>query len=481
MSVAFQENDLISDVCRASYYEFFKEMWDTVNPEPLHLNWHIEYLSEEIQIILERVFRGLPKLYDLVVNISPGTTKSSLLSVFLTPWIWSRMPHCRVINGSHTQELVLDLSRKSRDVILSPKYQACFPNIQLRDDQNTKGYFANTKGGTRFSCTVGGKTPTGMHGHLHVVDDPIDPARALSDIESNVANAWLDETLSTRKVDKAVTPLILVMQRLTQNDPAGYLLGKKGKKIKWINIPAEIFSLEIKKMVHPPELIKNYVDGLMDPFRLPKDVLDEYKQNGDYFYAGQFLQDPVPPGGGMFKVDRLHISERAPDIGEFKKIVRHWDKAGSSKKGAAWTVGVKMGVTRDIVPQYWILDVKRFRTESADRERRIRETAREDGYDIAIGIEQEGGSGGKESAENTVARLSGYRCVILLPRGDKEWRADPFSSQVNAGNVHLYKAPWNQDYIDEMKHFPHSRYKDQIDATAGAFSVLFKRRRVGAF
>lgn len=475
--VAFNEFELISDVTRGCYYEFLKEMWETISPEPLKLNWHMEFLCEELQIVMERVFEGKPKLYDLVINISPGTTKSSAASVFFTPWIWSRMPHCRVINGSHTQELVLDLSRKSRDVVLSEKYQKCFPYIQLREDQNTKGYYANTKGGFRFSCTVGGKTPTGMHAHAHIVDDPIDPAKALSELETNSANSWLDETLSTRKVDKAVTPLILIAQRLAQNDPPGYYLSKKGKKIRHINIPAELTD-----KVSPPHLKRFYVDGLMDPDRLSREVLDEFKQNGDYFYAGQFLQEPVPPGGGMFKTDRLKYETKAPEYKDFRKIVRYWDKAGSSKKGAAWTVGVLMGVTKDIIPQYWILDVIRFREESAKRERTIKETADKDGREVWIGIEQEGGSGGKESAENTIARLGGYRCKIVIPRGDKEWRADPFSTQVNAGNVYVLRGDWNKDYIDEMKHFPHSRYKDQIDASAGAFSLIFKlRRRVGAF
>jgi predicted phage terminase large subunit-like protein len=477
MSVAFSEYDLVADVCKGCYLDFLREMWETVSPEPLKINWHMEYLCEELQIVAERVFRGLPKLYDLVINISPGTTKSSAASVFFTPWLWANMPHCRSINGSHTQDLVLDLARKSRDVILSEKYRACFPFIQLRDDQNTKGYFANTKGGTRFSCTVGGKTPTGMHGHIHIVDDPIDPAKALSDLETNSANSWLDETLSTRKVDKAITPLILIAQRLSQNDPPGYLLSKRGRKIKHICIPAEV-----TEKVNPPELKKFYIGGLMDPERLPRDVLEEFKLNGDYFYAGQFLQDPVPPGGGMFKTDRLKLEKGAPDFSSFRKLVRYWDKAGSTKKGAAWTVGTLMGVTKDIIPQYWILDVDRFREESAARERKIKEHAHKDGHEVWVGIEQEGGSGGKESAEATIARLGGYRCKIIQPRGDKEWRADPFSTQVNAGNVHILEAPWNKEYIDEMKHFPHSRFKDQIDSSAGAFSLIFQlRRRVGSF
>lgn len=476
MSSIFDEYKLIGDVCKECYYEFLKEMWETINPEPLKLNWHVEFICEEIQKVMERVIAGRPKEYDLVINVSPGTTKSSIASVFLTPWIWTRMPFYRGINGSHTQELVLDLSRKSRDVILSPLYEKCFPEIVLRDDQNTKAYFANTKGGTRFACTIGGKTPTGMHGHGHVVDDPIDPAKALSELETNQANTWLDETLSTRKVDKAVTPLILIAQRLAQNDPPGYYLSKKGKKVRHINIPAELTD-----QVKPAYLRKYYRKGLMDPVRLSREVLEEFKQNGDYFYAGQFLQDPVPPGGGKFKTDRFKIEKGLPPRDFFKYIVRYWDKAGSTKKGAAWTIGLKMAITDEITPQYWILDVQRFREEAGKREKIITGQAPQDGYDVIIGLEQEGGSGGKESAERTAAMLAGYVVKINIPKGDKEWRADPLSSQVNSGNVHLLEAHWNKDFIDEFKYFPYGRFKDQVDAAAGAFTILFRpKRRVGA-
>jgi len=99
-----------------------------------------------------------------------------------------------------------------------------------------------------------------------------------------------------------------------------------------------------------------------------------------------------------------------------------------------------------------------------------------------VGVEQEGGSGGKESAENTVRNLAGFRVRIDKPTGSKVDRADPFSVQVNAGNVYVVRAPWNQIWINEMMYWPDARFKDQGDSAAGAFNMLRKRgRRVGAF
>jgi predicted phage terminase large subunit-like protein len=471
-------DQLLASVCKESYFEFLKEFWDVIIPEKPHWNWHVKFLCDELQVLAERVFRGEDKAYDMIINISPGSTKSTIASVGYLPWIWTRMPNARMICGSHTHELVLDLSRKSRDIILSDKYKRLFPNIHLREDQNTKGYFVNTSGGMRFSCTVGGKTPTGMHGHFLVVDDPIDPMKAISELEIKSANAWMNETLPTRKVNKALTPTILIMQRLHQNDPSGNRLSRKEDRLRHICLPARLPPPEEGNTVFPVEARNNYVNGLMDPVRLPNAVLEEsLREMGAYGFAGQYLQSPVPLGGGMFMTKRLQTGESPPT--KFKRVIRYWDKAGSAGKGA-YTVGVKMGLGLD--GSIWILDVVRFQKEAAARERLIKDTAAIDGKKILIGVEQEPGSGGKESAESTVKNLLGYIVLIDIPKGDKVLRADPFSVQVNAGNVHLKEGLWNADYIEEMKYFPYSTYKDQIDASSGAFALLVKgRQRIGAF
>jgi predicted phage terminase large subunit-like protein len=483
MSMVFDEDALTRQVCRSSYFEFLKEFWDTFVPEPPVWNWHIKVICDELQAVCERVFLNLPKEYDLIINISPGTTKSSAASIGLLPWMWTRMPSCRSINASHTQDLVLELSRKTRDIVYSEKYQRLFP-MKLIDDQNTKGHFVNEFGGSRYSATVGGKNPMGMHAHIHVVDDPINPQEAISDASIDTANAFMTDTLSTRKINKAACPLVLIMQRLAQQDPSGYLIHRAlngGTPIRHVCLPAEL-----TPDVKPSFLKKHYINDLMDPERLSRQVLDEYKANGDYFYSGQFLQNPIPIGGGMFKTEAIQYAYEPPDPWMIKKIVRYWDNAGSPGKSAkvdrrrAWTVGVKMALHKN--GSFWILDVKRGRWPAHEREQIKLDTARKDGKHVMIVQEQEGGSGGQESAEDTVRRLAGYNVKLDRPKGEKELRCDPFASQVNIGNVTLVKAEWNKEFLEEMKHYPFSAYKDQMDATAGAFNQVHKlRRKVGAY
>lgn len=489
---------LTRDICKDSFFSFMQEMWPTIIQEVPVWNWHIELLCNEMQAAAELVFAGKDREWDYIFNMPPGTTKSTIVSVMFPAWTWAKMPSARHICASHTDQLVLDLSRKCRSVVRSELYQACFPEVQISEDQDTKGYFTTTKGGMRLCATVGGKNPMGFHAHFINVDDPIDPNQVMSEAALKSANLFMTNTVPSRKVDKRTTVTFLTMQRLHQNDPTGDWLSRERDKIKWFKMPGEVRLVDVidesqlkpgaikevseevqyKKEwnCQPEELRHNYVDGLLDPVRLPLYVLEEYKAKGRFFYSGQFDQDPVPLGGGMFNVAKLHIKVLDTSL-KFKKLVRYWDKAGTEDDGAH-TAGVLMGLASD--NSYWVLDVVRGQWEAYARETVIKTTARMDGLTVRIAVEQEGGSGGKESAQSTVKRLAGFRVCKDLPRGDKVLRADPYSYQVNAGNVWLARANWNRAYIDEMKFFPKSKFKDQIDASSGAFAQLTKSNTVGA-
>ncbi len=466
------EYELVASICRESFFEFVQEFWSTVCPEAYIHNWHIEVICNELQIAVERVFLGLPKLYDIIINISPGSTKSIIVSEMLPAWAWTRMSTLRVIGGSHGASLAVELSRLNRQLVKSEKYRRCFPNIRLSPEQDAKSYFVNTKGGSRYAVGVGGSV-VGRHGHLLLVDDPVDPQGAISEVELETANKWMDETLATRKVDKDITLTVLIMQRLHQNDCTANML-KKTDNIRHICLPAEL-----SENIKPEHFVSFYKDGLMDPVRLSRKVLKENeKKLGQYGFAGQFGQHPVPPGGGMFKTQRLIIDEPPVGVSKWKMIVRSWDKAATAD-GGCYTAGVKIGL--DYKDRLWILNCVRGQWDTDVREAMVKSTAVLDGKDVVILLEQEPGSGGKDQATASVRNLMGYRVIVERPTGNKVYRADPFSVQVNIGNVSMVRGPWNEDFVDEMRFFPLSTYKDQIDAaSAGVNYVVDGGQRVGA-
>lgn len=310
------------------------------------------------------------------------------------------------------------------------------------------------------------------------IDDPLDPNEATSEAELARTNYWIEKTLLSRKVDKAVSVVELVMQRLHEDDPSEQM--RRRGRVRHLRLPATL-----EYPVSPPEVIHHYKKGLFDPVRLPKNTLKEiHSELGDYGYAGQMGQDPVPPGGGMFKVDQIRLHPVGQPLPKFVHVVRWWDKAGTAAKGlakvrAAYTVGLKMGVTA--LGEVYVLDVIRVQLDSYARERLIRRTARLDGQAVVVGLEEEPGSGGKESAQRSATTsLRGFRVRTLRPTGDKEARARSFSVAVNKGSVCLVKAEWNKQYLHELKYFPFGTYMDQVDASSGAYGIAAApRRKVG--
>lgn len=475
---AVEETNLVRSISRECYFDFLREFWHSVVAEKPVFNWHIEYLCEQYQIVMERVFEGKPKLYDLVVNIPPGTTKSTVFSIASTAWDWSRMPSLRSINASHTFPLGLDLSRKCRDIIRSDLYQAAFPEVQISDDQDTKGYFATTRGGMRMVSTVGGGAPpTGFHAHKHVVDDPIDPTAPYSEATMTAANTWMTEVLPSRKVDKAVTPLILVMQRISKNDPSGKILERytDKRRVKHICLPAELAD-----NVSPPHLRKRYIRGLLDPIRLSPTVLEEAKLNGAFTWEGQYQQNPIVMGKPIFKVEKFEQEMLPPPAHFFKVVWRYWDKAATKDAGKR-TAGVKMGI--DHKDRLWVLNVRKGQWATEERERVIDQTAQEDGKKCKVAVEQEPGSGGKDSALFTQKRLlrKGYVCVVDLvggSEGNKINRAQPYSAYVNNGWVYLPAgAPWVPEYKEELQWFPGWDFSDQVDGSSGCFNIITGRSK----
>jgi predicted phage terminase large subunit-like protein len=461
------KEELWASVLRDDFFEFVREFWDTIIAEPPVLNWHIELLCRELQKLAMGVRKKEPKRYDLIINIPPGLTKSTICSQMFPAWVWTFMPEAKFICGSYSHSLALKDSIKTRDIIQSEKYRCLFPHVRMREDENTKGLFTNTEKGFRLSVGVGGLA-TGYHGHFLIVDDPLNPEESFSKPQLEAATRWIRQTLLSRKVDAKVSPLILIQQRLHVQDPSGELLQSHGSPIRHICLPGELTD-----NVKPEGLKRFYQDGLLDPVRLPRSVLRTMEEDlGPYGYAAQILQDPVPLGGGMFEVEKLQIvdSVDAPIV----RKVRAWDKAGT-KDGGAYSVGVLMGV--DDRKRFWVLDVRRGQWSSAQRERIIQQTAEEDGEEVEVVIEVEPGSGGKESGENTAANLAGYRVALVKASADKESRAYPFSSQVGAGNVMVLRRSWTREFLDELRAFPASRYKDQVDAASMAFNRLVKKKQ----
>jgi predicted phage terminase large subunit-like protein len=488
MKVAMEDSPykITRELNDRSLFKFMKTMWDTVSSEEFVPNWHIEYLCGELEKLAMRVAQGKEKKYDLIINVPPGTTKTITTCIMFPVWCWTKWPWMKFIMASYSSDLSWETAEYARDMIRSEYFQAIYPDIWIKEDKNTKGnyriiykekvpgsnLYRRRVGGNRLSTSVGA-TATGFHAHIIIVDDPLNPEQAASEKELLKANRFMSQTLSNRKVDKAITPTILIMQRLHQDDPTGHWLAKAKKNLRHICFPGEI--RHYGKMLKPEAVRKNYINDLLDPKRMPWSVMKDMEADlGQYGYAGQIGQDPSPPGGGMFQIDNLIITHQLPEGKHVVKKVRYWDKAGTEEGDSPYTVGC---LIYQLVDMRWmIMDVKRGRWSTEVRERIIRSVAEADGQDVKIFIEQEPGSGGMESAQGTIKNLAGFATYADRPTGEKTQRADPYSVQINNGNFRMLRADWNFVFLEEHRLFPYSTYKDQVDAAAGAFNQLTKKR-----
>jgi predicted phage terminase large subunit-like protein len=186
----------------------------------------------------------------------------------------------------------------------------------------------------------------------------------------------------------------------------------------------------------------------------------------------------VSYSGGMFEAwwfKKIKMSDLPKGI----RRMRYWDFAateGKDGKDPAWTAGVKCG---EFAGDFYIIDVKRFREAPGTTEKRVIETAKEDGPDVAIRWEEEKGSAGKFTAHFLSGKLLGFDAQSDPVSGDKILRARPLSAAASNGRVFIVEGPWNDAYTNEATAFrAEARYKDQIDATTGCMKCLCTERRV---
>lgn len=455
-------NEVRSELCKRSFYYFVRYFWDTIIPDEPRYNWHIKYLCEELQQSALLVKDRKPKENDIIINIPPGTTKSTICTIMFPVWCWVIDPTMKFITGSYSIDLSTEHAVKSRDIIRSDKFKSLFGGISLKVDKDNKTSYENNFTGSRSATSVGG-TVTGKHAHIIIIDDPLNPKKSVSDVERNNANEWFDKTLSTRKVDKAVTLTILIMQRLHESDCTAHLLSKD-KYYKHICLPAEDCSI-----VKPTELRKMYVNGLLDPIRLSESNLKEAKTDlGSYGYAGQMMQSPSPIDGGVIKGNYFNV---------INDIQATWDLFIDS----AYTSNKDNDPTALMVCAY--IDNQLYIKESVQVWLGFPELIKliKDKYYYCDKIYIEPKASGLSIVQQLKKDTDFYVQELDAPKGDKLSRVIGVQPFLESKRCTLINGVWNNQFIEECMVFPNGKHDDQVDnltASINKYHLFSKRRRL---
>lgn len=489
-----QVEALYTGLCRDSFAEFVRAAWHLAGTtEPLVWGWHLDALC----VHLEAVERG--EIARLVINIPPGHAKSKIVEVLFPAWCWARRPETQFICASHAAALAERDSVYCRQLIESDWYRRRFmSDWRIKPDQNAKGFWANTREGHRYATGIGG---TGRRGDIVLIDDPIEAINAYSKAHRDLANRWIGQTLPTRFNDAKTGRIVLIMQRLHDEDCAGFVLGGQG----WVHLrlPSE-YEPQSPCVTHrlverdgervSEELWRDprtEENELLFPAKFPREVLDQLKQPnalGIEGFSSQHQQRPSPAGGLMFKLewwrwwkpDGVAPADRGPRPrgayegparalpDAFDQIIVSVDanfKAKTTADPVSILVIGALGADRFILErQSGPFGFTRTCEALEDIDRRWRSRSIR-----AVLIETK--ANGDAIVETLQSKISGV--LGVNPEGGKEARAWAIQPQVQASNVYLPDgAPWADEFTAQHAAFPRGRHDDDVDALSQGLRYL---------
>ena len=449
---------LIEDVCARARHSFgyFRRL---IRPS-MKWDWWVGEVADHVQAFHSDLVAGRrPKL---ALMAPPQHGKSWTATDFMA-WLAGKDPNLKTIFASYSDELGVRTNLDLQRIIRSPRYAAIFGrtriglsswqcNSSLIEFVDYAGSFRNT--------TVSGAI-NGLELHLGVIDDPVKGRQeANSRLIRDTTWSWFTDDFLGRFAANA--GLLVIMTRWHVDD----MLGRAIEQLPGFKV------LRYPAIAEEDEPHREKGQALF-PALKPLDFLMSRKAAlTQASWEALYQQNPIIVGGGELPIDKLKTI-LFWDRSKVVASVRYWDKAASEDLVGAFTAGCLMHKLHD--GRIIIEHMERGRWSVLDREVRIKKLTENDSIsykNYQVWVEQEPGSGGRESAEHTIRNLAGYRVYPDKVTGSKKVRAEPFAAQVQNGNVSLVAGHWVQNFVDECEAWPNAKFKDQVDAAAGAFNKL---------
>jgi len=441
-------------ILRSDLGFFAQRCFSELNPQAAFApNWHLEVIAAKLTAVREG------KIRRLIINVAPRSLKSLLASIAFPAWCLGHDPSAQILCVSYAQDLADKLARDCRAILMSPWYGQIFPT-RLAPHRQAVQEFITTRQGYRLATSTGGVL-TGRGADIILIDDPLKPEEALSDAQRKAANEWYDHTLYSRLNDKRHGAIVIIMQRLHEDDLVGHVLAQEGWEILSFPAIAEADEVHRIETIWGEQCFRRRQGEALHPDREPLDTLDRIRRTiGEYNFAGQYQQSPAPLGGGLVKAEwfkRYRENER-PE--RFDRIVQSWDTANKATELSDFSVCTTWGVKgKDL----FLLAVFRRRLEYPALKRAVREQLSLFGANEVL-IED------KASGTQLIQELIADGChgvTRYQPTTDKIMRLNSQTGVIENGFVHIPEtAPWVAEYLHEMTVFPKGKHDDQVDSTA---------------
>ncbi len=452
--------------CRNHLAPFIRGVFRIVSPADAYKhNWHIDLIAEHLEAVYNQ------EILRLIINIPPRYLKSISATVAFPAWVLGQNPSKRIMAASYSHFLSFKHSIDCRLVMESDWYKSIFPETVLRYGQIEKRKFETISKGHRIATSVGrGGTTVGEGGDILLVDDPVNPEQAYSEPERNTANRWYDQTYSTRLNDKKKGAIVIIMQRLHQNDLAGHVQ----KRDEWtvLKIPGEfkkrtIFDLKVVDDLGQVKKTKKILkkDSLLHPkYEGQVEIERSKKTLGSYGYSAQYQQNPSPEGGGIIKLAWFKRYKVLPPLQDVVQITQFWDTAQKSNEvlNAPWVCGTWYS-TYD---HHYLVHIFRDWMDYPAGKRTVKILAAK-WTPHQIIIED------KSTGQSLIQELTRLPVLPFEPVQDKITRLSTESGLVESGVIYLpEEAPWLFDFEEEIQLFPNSTFKDQADMLSMALKFF---------
>src|SRR5712671_3037108 len=449
-------------VLRQDFATFAARCFYALNPQAeLAMNWHLQVIAAKLTAVREG------KIRRLIINLPPCHLEALMASIAFPAYCLGHDPSAQILCVSYAQDLADKLARDCRSIMMSPWYRQVFP-ARLAAHRQAVQEFITTRQGYRLATSTGGVL-TGRGADIILIDDPLKPEEALSEAQRQTANDWYDHTLYSRLNDKRHGVIVIIMQRLHEDDLVGHVLAQEPWEVLSFPAIAEADEVHRIETIWGPRCFRRRQGEALHPDREPLETLDHIRRTiGEYNFAGQYQQTPAPLGGGLVKEDwfkRYRENER-PE--RFDRIVQSWDTANKATELSDFSVCTTWGVRgKDL----FLLAVFRRRLEYPALKRAVREQQSLFNANVIL-IED------KASGTQLIQELihdGGHGVTRYQPTIDKIMRLHAQTAMIENGFVHIPEtAPWLAEYLHEMTVFPKGKHDDQVDSTA-QFLDWFKR------
>jgi predicted phage terminase large subunit-like protein len=446
------EHEAFAALLRSDLRAFVWKSFQTILPGTPYLpSWHIDAIVHQLM----RVQAG--EISRLLINQPPRSLKSICVSVAYVAWLLGHDPTRRVIVVSYANELAAELHRQFRMIIDAPWYRALFPAMRPARDSGAE--LVTMAGGGRYATSIGG-TLTGRGADLIIVDDPLKAEEAMSEPARKRVIDWFAGTLVSRLNDKENGPIIVVMQRLHENDLAGHVLGQGSWEL--LELPAIAVEDSVIPLGHGKIMTRRSGD-ILHPERESKDALERIKAEiGSLKFSAQYQQRPVPLEGNLIRRDWFRYYDTLPHSSA-KRIVQSWDIAMMTGDTNDYSVCTTWWMIKS---DYYVVDVFRARLQYPDLRRKVVGLAAKHGASTVL-IENAGP--GMALLQDLWRDLPAGmpRPLGPKPEASKTDRMVAQSAKIEAGHVHLRRdADWLDTFLHEMLAFPSGRYDDQVDSVS---------------